>query len=159
MCMSIYYLYKIDDYKFEYLIAVLISLILFTLTNSFLFIKRNTGLAVYVGIKITVLIFIVMHVVELQHLVSILLFLWSVACIITGLKLEQKYLRIFALILALLSSAKLILFDITYSNLLTRACSLLICAALCFFISWVYHRVEKSNNEVATIPTENSDSN
>lgn len=145
MLLSIVYLYDLDDYKFEYFIGVIITVILFTLNSAILLDHKDTGLAIYVGIKITILIFIVMHVFDLQPLVSIFLFLWAVACIILGLKNTQKYLRIYALILAMISAFKLVMFDISYSNMLARAGSFIVCAALCFFISWIYHRIEKSN--------------
>ena len=145
MIFAIWCLYELDEYNVGYLFGVIVTVALFTINSLVLLRKQNTALAVYVGIKMTVLIFVIMHVFDLAPLVSVLLFVWAVACIVIGLKLTQKSLRIYALILAMISAAKLVLVDISYSNILSRAFSFIICGILCFVISYIYHKIEKSN--------------
>ena len=145
MIFAIWCLYELDEYNVGYLFGVIVTVALFTINSLVLLRKQNTALAIYVGIKMTVLIFVIMHVFDLAPLVSVLLFVWAVACIVLGLKLTQKSLRIYALILAMISAAKLVLIDISYSNILSRAFSFIICGVLCFVISYIYHKIEKSN--------------
>lgn len=145
MLTAINMLYDMEDFKIEYLFASILTVTLFTLNTAILLIEKNTTLGIYVDIKIAFLIFAIMHVFESQPFVSVILFSWAVICIILGFKNEQKYMRICALIIALISSVKLILIDISYTNGLLRAASFMICGILCFIIGYIYYRVEKIN--------------
>ena len=76
-------------------------------------------------------------------IVSITMFVCAVLCIIVGLKFSQKYLRIYALILAMISTIKMTLFDRSLKSMIGTAISFFFCAILCFTISWIYSRIEK----------------
>ena len=155
---SIYYIYDefsvgehFDETTIIYLMASLMLVILSTFNTSMLLAKENTVMSVYVGIKITALIFIVMHVFKVRPLVSIMLFAWAVACIMLGFKLSQKYLRLYALILALVCAVKLTMIDISYGSTLARAFSFIICGGLCFVIGYIYYYVEKIDKAKAVL--------
>ena len=138
-------LYSLDESVFEYILACILATVLFSINVTLFLKKEDTPGAIYIGIKMTVLIFIMMHVVKLQPLVSILMFAWAIVCIALGFRHQQKYLRIYALILSLVSAGKLVLIDISYDSSLMRAASFMICGALCFVISYIYHRLETAN--------------
>lgn len=144
MLISTFYMYRLDDVIWAYIIGTILYVTLFTINTYNLLRSVNELSVVYVGLKITVLIFIVLHIFDSQPVISIFLFLWAIACIIIGQKLTQKPLRIYALILALISAVKLILVDISYATSLSRAFSFIICGLLCFVISFIYTRVEKN---------------
>lgn len=139
---------------FLYLLACMLLTTLFSLNSSVFLKNKDTKSAIYVGIKITILIFIVLRPFNVEPLVSIMLFLWAVACIVIGHHFSQRYLRLYALILALLSSAKLILVDISYTSSLSRAFSFIICGLLCFLISFMYNTMEKSLKKAGLSTTE-----
>lgn len=143
LIMSIGILYSIDEYMPAYIISAFLTVVLASLNTWILLSTQNTAWAIYVGVKMTFLIMVIMHVVKFEPLTSIMLFCWAVACIILGLKFTQKHMRIYALILALISAVKLVIFDISYNNTVTRALSLIVCGILCFVISFIYHHIEK----------------
>ncbi|MCR5419851.1 MAG: DUF2339 domain-containing protein [Lachnospiraceae bacterium] len=146
LCMlySLYALDKIGNGVFTYAAALAIAAALFSLNVFNLMKAENFKLSAYVGIKYTILIIFAAGKFENKPVTSILLFLWAIVCLVFGQKIRQKPLRLYALILALLSTVKLLVFDISYDNLVMRAFSLIICGGLCFGISLFYTRLEKS---------------
>ena len=145
MLCSLYAMHRLNDNMLPYTISIAVAAGLFSLNVFNLMSSENSAFSPYVGIKFTVLIIAVAHDIGNNPVTSILLFGWAVVCLIFGQKLKQKPLRLYALILALLSTIKLLVFDIAYDNLVIRALSLFICGGLCFGISLFYSRLEKSN--------------
>ena len=145
----------LDIHPIIYIIGVIFTIFLYTLNSTILLKQKANWTSIYVGFKITFLIFMVMRVLDLAPIVSILLFIWAIGCIMIGLKYKQKPLRLYGLCLALFSAVKLILFDISYTNSLSRAFSFIICGGLCFVISYIYHRIEKSNESEKVIVSPN----
>ena len=68
-----------------------------------------------------------------------------VLCIFIGMRKMTKPLRIYGLILALCSAVKLVLFDISYSYSISKTFSYIVCGVLCFVISYIYTRLERSS--------------
>ena len=147
LCMlySLYALYSFGDNAVLYAAALALAAGLFSLNVLNLINSDNSGFSPYIGIKYTVLVFAAASKFGNKPVTSILLFILAVACLIFGQKLKQKPLRLYALILALLSTVKLLVFDIAYDNLVIRAFSLIVCGGLCFGISLFYTHLEKSN--------------
>ena len=143
---SISYLFDLEKHIGLYIIGALLLTTLFMLNSSVFLTGKNNKAAIYVGLKITALIFIILRPLKFGSVVSILLFVWAILCIIIGQKFNQKHLRIYALILSLISAIKLIMIDISYTSSLSRAFSFIICGLLCFLISYIYNRIEKQNN-------------
>ena len=77
------------------------------------------------------------------HIPSILLscgFLClAIGYIILGFCRPYRVIRVFGLVLVMISICKLILLDISYDQLFLRAVSFLFCGALCLGISFFYH--------------------
>jgi hypothetical protein len=150
LCMlySLYALHCLSDHAVMYAVALAAAAGLFGLNVMNLMNTEDSRFSPYIGVKFTVLIIAVANEFANKPITSILLFIWAIICLVSGQKLRQKPLRLYALILALLSTIKLLVFDIAYDNLVMRAFSLLICGGLCFGISLFYSRLEKSNKDV-----------
>lgn len=98
----------------------------------------------YVGLKFTVLMIVILYSLDAENfLVSIFCFLFAIGSICLGFFVKHKELRIYGLVLSLISVVKLIMIDITYDNTLGHALSFFISGVLCFVISAIYTRVEK----------------
>ena len=83
------------------------------------------------------------HLNVSSYVYSIVYLIISIICVVAGFKISNKSVRLYGLILSMLSIAKLILIDISYSNTLMRAFSFLICGLLCFGISLIYNHIDK----------------
>ena len=79
--------------------------------------------------------------------VGIVLRVLAVLLILFGFWKSRKPVRIYGLILVLVSICKLILLDISYGKLELRAFSFLICGVICFGISFLYNRMDKNNSK------------
>nr|MCR5202630.1 DUF2339 domain-containing protein [Lachnospiraceae bacterium] len=108
-------------------------------------IKLNNGVAnVYLGLKFTILVAVILNSIEAaNYITSISLFVLAIICIVLGFWKDVKALRIYGLVLSILSVVKLIIVDITYENSIGRAVSFLVCGVLCFAISAIYNLVDK----------------
>lgn len=80
-------------------------------------------------------------------LLSVGLLVLAVLLILFGFWKSRKPVRIYGLILVLVSICKLILLDISYGKLELRAFSFLICGVICFGISFLYNRMDKNNSK------------
>lgn len=135
---------QIDD------IALNVTYIIFTIAlfvlnaNEQLKDKERRWYGPYVGMKFTVLMVVILSSYEAESfLISIFCFLFAVASISIGFVIKHKELRIYGLVLSLISVVKLIMIDMSYNNTLGHALSFFISGLLCFAISAIYTRVEK----------------
>ena len=141
-------LHKIADVSAVAFGGAVVCIIALALFNSTLLLKqKNTAWGLFVGIQSTLVLCVIMSAFndwEIKgFIVSITMFVCAVLCIIVGLKFSQKYLRIYALILAMISTIKMTLFDRSLKSMIGTAISFFFCAILCFTISWIYSRIEK----------------
>lgn len=103
---------------------------------------------VYIGGKFTVLLIVILASFDSpNYIVSIGCFIASVISIMFGFKGKYKSLRIYGLILSMISIFKLIMIDINYENTLGNALSFLGSGLLCFIISMIYNYIDKKFNE------------
>ena len=56
---------------------------------------------------------------------------------------KLKLMRLYGLILSMISIAKLLFFDLSYDSLATRAAGVLVAGLLCLGISFAYGKYEK----------------
>ena len=125
------------------LLAVALAAVLFSLNLRSL-IKINENFGAYIAAKYNVLIGILMfHLNVPSYVYSIVYLIIAIACVITGFKLSNKSVRLYGLILSMISIVKLIMIDISYTNTLMRAVSFLVCGLLCFGISLIYNHIDK----------------
>lgn len=74
---------------------------------------------------------------------SIITILIASISIAYGFNFKIKSLRIYGLILALIGTVKLTMFDIQFGGTLGKAICLFLCGILCFIISFMYNRIDK----------------
>lgn len=78
-----------------------------------------------------------------NYVLSIASFLFAIASIVIGFKFNYKALRVYGLVLSMLSTIKLILVDIGYNGTAQKALCFFICGLLCFAISAIYNWFDK----------------
>ena len=127
---------------------VILYIVIFSINTKSL-LKIDNRFGAYIGIKYTVLLLLILNSLNAtNYIFSISCLIISVISIICGFMLQNKSIRLYGLILSMISIAKLILIDITYDNTLMRAVSFLICGLLCFGISLIYNYIDKKQNTI-----------
>ncbi|MGN0346922.1 MAG: hypothetical protein ACI4DU_06515 [Lachnospiraceae bacterium] len=98
----------------------------------------------YIGMKLTIFVICVLEAFEaVGYLVGMGCFLLAVACIAIGFIGKYKYIRLYGLILALVSILKIVLFDVKYDSTITKAIVVIACGIIAFVISFIYNVVDK----------------
>jgi len=142
-------------------IVCLVAIALFTVNTKRLFsssVLPKELSAVYIGVKYTVLIvFILNKMSAISFVISLVLLAFSIVCIILGFKFKFKGIRLYGLILTLVTVAKIILSDIEYDSYIYKPLGLLAAGLLCFGISWIYSRLEKQTKIEETEEAKNND--
>ena len=135
-------------------VALNVTYIIFTIAlfvlnaNEQLKDKERRWYGPYVGVKFTVLMVVILSSFEAEgFLVSIFCFIFAIISISVGFFVKHKELRIYGLVLSLISVIKLIMIDMSYNNTLGHALSFFISGVLCFVISAIYASVEKKMSE------------
>jgi len=109
--------------------------------------KDTKWIGFYIGIKSTIYINAIFYSFSFlsanSYLSSISSLALAVIAIIIGFNLEVKSLRVFGLVLSMLSIFKLLLIDIQYDNSIGRVISFILAGLLCFGINFVYNVASK----------------
>ena len=82
-----------------------------------------------------------------NYVVSITFLLLAILFILIGFIGEYKYIRIYGLVLTMISIFKLVMLDIKYENTLGNAISFFVSGVLCFAISMIYNYLDKKIGE------------
>ncbi len=123
---------------------IFLGFVLFSATTWELIQKESFAAAFYVGVKYTLLGIAIMQANDVNGgWNSLVFFVLALISVIAGFWLHKKGLRMYGLLLAMFSVAKLVLVDIDYGNSVMRAVSFFVCGMLCFAISFIYNRVDK----------------
>ena len=69
----------------------------------------------------------------------------AIVSIVLGFLKNYKSMRLYGLVLSIISVIKLVLVDISYDELLYRACGFLVCGILCFTISYIYNKLDRKD--------------
>ena len=124
--------------------AVLGAIGLYCINSVNILKKKNTGLSIYLGIKFTILVMVILSSYHAaNYILSISAFVLSIIFIVIGFKLDIKSLRIYGLVVSLVCVVKLVMIDLTYDNTVGRAISFFVSGVLCFVISALYSVAEK----------------
>lgn len=126
-------------------LIICVSLLLF-MVNSLNIIKRynQVFVDVYVGCKFTVwLVVMLTSCHATNYIISLMCFALAIVSIVAGFTIKRKALRIYGLVLSLVSVVKLVLIDIYYDNSIARALSFFAAGLLCFGISSIYNYIDK----------------
>lgn len=134
---------------FELILMILTTLSVYMVNTKNLLDKRDDMiLGVYVGIKMTLLSIAILYSFHTPNfLISIVCLLIAIGAIVLGFLGRYKSLRVFGLVLSMISTFKLVMIDISYDNTLGHAASFFVSGILCFAISMIYNYIDKKFNE------------
>ena len=128
----------------ESALYILLAAAFFSATTVKLLENEKFIASLYVGIKYTVLILAITSRYDVSEVwVSLVMLVVAIACIVGGFVIKRKGIRMYGLVLSLISVIKLVILDIDYDNSFSRAVSFFICGILCFLISFIYNQVDK----------------
>lgn len=132
-----------------HLLIIMVVIGAFMLNSKRLLDNDNIVAGIYVGIKFTVLLLVILASFEtVNYIVSILLILMAIVSIVIGFAFGYKSLRVYGLALSMISIFKLVMVDIHYDNTLGNALSFFVSGVLCFAISMIYNFIGKKIREV-----------
>lgn len=142
-------IHEIDFNELIRFIVIMISGIQCFINNKEILKIDNKFAGYYVGIKTTLYLNLVLHAfllgTEMNYIYSITCLLIALISIISGFKTDSSSLRFYGLALSIFSVFKLILIDITYTNSITRILSFIGSGLICFFIVWIYNKMQENN--------------
>ncbi len=148
-------MFCISDFNSERLHIFWQILLIMTVLGTFMINAKNlldkreklwTG--IYVGIKFTMLLIVILNSFDtVNYVVSIACLLLAIGSIVFGFAGEYKSLRIFGLVLSMISTFKLLMVDINYENTLGNAISFFVSGILCFAISLIYNYIDNRFKE------------
>lgn len=135
----------------EHIWAIMLGLMLFVVNIRNLLKKFGDKWgSIYVGTKLFVFFLVVIASFSApDYLFSIVALLFAIAFIAAGFVAEirtgrkVKAIRIYGLVLSLISIFKLLMLDIHYDNVFSLALSFFVSGILCFAISFIYNQVDK----------------
>ena len=136
------------NYGYEgilHLVIIITTLIAF-MVNARNLLDRydNRFSGIYVGLKFTILMIVILESFHsVNYVISIACFVLAILSIIIGFVGQYRSLRVFGLILSMVSIFKLIMVDINYTNTLGNALSFFVSGILCFVISLIYNLIDK----------------
>lgn len=135
----------------RHMIWIVVTLVTFLVNSkNFLDKRDNMAAGVYVGIKFVVFMIVVLNSFDaVNYVISIACLLFAIGSIILGFVGDYKALRMFGLVLSMISIFKLIMIDISYENTLGNALSFFGSGILCFVISLIYNYIDKKVKERA----------
>lgn len=124
--------------------VILITIFLFMI-NSKRLLQKNIYAGYYVMFKYTVLMFCILNSYDvINYLISICLLLFAIISIVIGFYKDTKSFRLYGLLLSMVSIFKLIMIDIQYDSTMENAVSFFVSGVLCFIISFIYNRIDRS---------------
>lgn len=132
-----------------HILLILFAIALFSVNTRNLMGKYKGLLCgAYIGLKFTLLLYVILGSFKAPNVViSTGSLLFAILCIAVGFRLRYKPLRIYGLVLSILSTMKLILVDLAYGNAGELALGFFICGILCFGISMIYHVIDRKYKE------------
>lgn len=111
--------------------------------------KTLTG--IWIVLKYLILIWTILLAFSDLRIISVVYsiagLLVAIGSITMGFKLENKGIRLYGLILTIIMAAKFILVDLSQENSITRVLALIAGGGLCFFISFIYNKLNENYGE------------
>lgn len=103
--------------------------------------------SIYICIKFTLLVWTILSRIDaMEFVISVVGIALAVLFVILGFKFRLKTFRLYGLALSIICVLKLAIFDIEYSTSIMKPIGFFVAGALCYSISWMYSRLEKSLN-------------
>ena len=134
------------DEGYIYYLTLLIGCIIFMNNVGRFISSRQTMKQIYAMLKLSLYLFIIFTSLEKTTIVlSVAFFVAAIIWVLLGFKIEAKPVRLYGLITAIISMAKLLLIDIQYNSSLGKAAGFFMCGILAFIISFIYNKFEKNS--------------
>ena len=132
-------------YKTVWQIPVILITVLLFLTNSKRLLQKYSYAGYYVMFKYTALMFCILNSYDvINYIISICLLVFAILSIVIGFYKDTKAFRLYGLLLSMISIFKLIMIDIQYDSTMENAVSFFVSGVLCFIISFIYNRIDRS---------------
>ncbi|MBD5508873.1 MAG: hypothetical protein HDR05_12725 [Lachnospiraceae bacterium] len=132
-------------YQSVWQIPVILITVLLFLTNSKRLLQKYNYAGYYVMFKYTVLMFCILNSYDvINYIISICLLVFAILSIVIGFYKNTKSFRLYGLLLSMASIFKLIMIDIQYDSTMENAVSFFVSGVLCFIISFIYNRIDRS---------------
>jgi apolipoprotein N-acyltransferase len=143
MLLTMFFISRADQ-EILHLCLILLSIALFLVNTVRLLEKKRLIFGIYVGVKFTILLWVILSSYQMPSMASSIggLMLAAVG-IALGFYKNYRSLRIYGLVLSMFSVVKLLLIDISYTNPLGRAAGFFVCGLLCFAISVLYNKLDR----------------
>ena len=144
MLLGMSYIISFEN-EILHLLVIMATLAAFLVNVKNLMQSHKSMLAgIYVGIKFTILMVVILSSFDaVNYVVSICCFLFAIVSVSSGFLLKYKSLRIYGIVLSMISIFKLLMLDINYENTLGNAVSFFVSGMLCFAISMIYNYMDK----------------
>lgn len=144
MFLGMVMLYTTAGPVMHFVLILLTVLLFFMNAVNLLENRENYKMGIYVGLKFTVLMIVILKsFTDANYIISIACLLFAIAVIVLGFGGKYKALRIYGLVLSMISTFKLVMIDISYENTLGHAVSFFVAGILCFAISMIYNYIDK----------------
>lgn len=132
-----------------HMLMIFITLVTFMVNSKNILDKQSYIGGIYVGIKFTVLMVVILNSFDaVNYVVSVACLILAILSIVAGFRGQYKSLRVFGLLLSMVSIFKLIMVDISYENTLGNAMSFFASGILCFIISLIYNYIDRKIQKV-----------
>lgn len=110
--------------------------------------NKNTVHSLYNVIKLTMFAVVTIQSFDMDaFVITLACLVVSITSIILGFISESKVIRIYGLILSIVSIVKLLLFDLSFDSDIARALVVMLCGVIAFAICLVYNIVQKRLEE------------
>jgi|GEM_PF-6715331 len=124
--------------------AFLLFLVVMNIPIMIRYYREKMWCAFYIGIKLTLYLVITLGSYDAAgYVVSLCCLIMAIATIGIGFKFKYRYIRLYGLILSIVSIVKLVLLDVEYNSTMARAVTVTVCGLIAFGISFLYNVIDK----------------
>lgn len=133
-----------DNYLLTLVLMFMMVLVLFMVNVKWQLECEHWGAGLELCIKGSFYMWMLLSQLSASGVVmSIAFLLLAIWCIVGGAMVRRKILRLYGLVLSIVSVVKCLLIDVQYSSSIYRPVGLLVAGLLCFGISWLYSVLER----------------
>lgn len=138
-----------------HILSMLVLLLLVVVNLPGMYKSKDVASTLYSAIKLTAYVVLMLNSFEVEMaILSLACLLISIASIILGFVTEKKSIRVYGLILAIVSILKLVFADLKFDSNITRAIVVLASGIVTFGICYIYNLVSRKADEKEKLANE-----
>lgn len=148
--MSVYVSSLGEHYVLSLVVRIMLIMVSAALYICYIYgyVKSNSVIKqIFAGITLTILTLTacsgVSYAASIAYVFSAICMLTALVCVIIGFKLQAKGIRLYGLVVIMISVIKMVTVDINSANSMARVGAFIIGGIICFAISGFYNRFEK----------------